>query len=564
MTIADLLPSFPKTTLAALLLAALEAHAAGPVVTPDAGAILQQLQPSVPPTPQSGRPALQIEPKNATGGPATAPFEVREIRITGNTEFATDVLHALVADQQARQRTLAQLEEAAARITDFYQRHGFPLARALIPAQTISAGVVVIQVVEARYGRIDVDNRSEVSDALVQATAASLQPGQVIDERHLDRTLLLLSDIPGVGVNAVLKPGAAVGTSDLALELARAPVALANAALDNYGNRYVGRMRASGNLNLVNPFHHGDVLSLSAVSSGEGMQFARLGYDTLINGLGTHAGVAYSFVHYRLGGSVDALGAHGTAGVASAWLRQPLLRSRQANIYAQAQLDAKQLRDSIDAGGTHTDRHLDNWVLSLNGDRRDSILAGGISIWSLGWTIGRVDFDDTAAQTADAASARTRGSFSKWNLNFSRLQALGNRDIVYFNAALQWSDGNLDSAEKMTVGGPYTVRAYDIGAVSGDTGAYGTLEWRHDLGLSMPGKLQTVAFIDSARVRINRHPWSSGENSVSLSGIGAGLNWDGPDSWKAALSVATSIGAHPSTVAAPASARAWLTLGKTF
>jgi len=38
----------------------------------------------------------------------------------------------------------------AARITDFYHSHGYPLARAMIAAQAIRAGVVEIEIIEAR------------------------------------------------------------------------------------------------------------------------------------------------------------------------------------------------------------------------------------------------------------------------------------------------------------------------------------------------------------------------------------------------------------------------------
>ncbi|MGM3262783.1 hypothetical protein ACS22S_27760, partial [Klebsiella pneumoniae] len=82
------------------------------------------------------------------------------------------------------------------------------------------------------------------------------------------------------------------------------------------------------------------------------------------------------------------------------------------------------------------------WVMSINGDIRDSLLAGGISIWSLGWTSGRLFFDDTAAAAADAAAGQTRGGFAKWNANFSRLQGISAGHALYLNLAAQWSDGN--------------------------------------------------------------------------------------------------------------------------
>lgn len=115
----------------------------------------------------------------------------------------------------ASPKTLDHSEKLTTRITDYYHAHGFPLARAIVPAQTMRGGTVKIEVIEARYGKIELDNQSRVSDRLLQATLADLQNGAVITQEDMNRSLLLLADIPGVTINATLKSGAQAGTSDL-------------------------------------------------------------------------------------------------------------------------------------------------------------------------------------------------------------------------------------------------------------------------------------------------------------------------------------------------------------
>lgn len=546
---------------AASLLVPLAALAAG---TPDAGSILQQIQPAAPPTPSPNPPGLRIEPQGGVKLPPSAPFEVKAVRIEGNTLFDTATLHALVADGEGKRLTLPQLDELAARITDYYHSHGYPLARAIIPAQTIDDGVVVIRVIEARYGRIELDNRSRVDTPLLEATLAPLQSGQPIGEREMNRALLLLSDIPGVEVNATLKPGEATGTSDMLVETTSTPAVVGNAFVDNYGNRYTGRARLGGSVSFIDPLHHGDVLSASLLSSGHGMDYERVSYETLLNGDGTRLGGAYSAVRYALGSGLASLDAHGTAEIGSLWAKHPLLRSQDVNLYGQLQYDDKQLRDRIDTAATRTDRHLNNWVLSLSGDLRDTLLSGGINVWSVGWTSGRLGFDDADAQAADIATARTQGRFSKWNANFSRLQALTTKDALYVAVATQWADSNLDSAEKMTIGGPYTVRAYDMGSVSGDTGYLGTVEFRHDLGTFAGGRWEASAFIDSAHVTVNKQAWAAGINSATMSGAGIGLNWTTADRWSVRAYIASRLGAAPELVADAAASRAWIEISKSF
>jgi hemolysin activation/secretion protein len=403
-----------------------------------------------------------------------------------------------------------------------------------------------------------------VNDPLLAATLSPLQGGQVISQADMDRALLLLSDIPGVAVNATLTPGESVGTSDLLVNARPVPAVMGNVALDNNGNRYTGRARLGGTVNVIDPLHHGDILSVSGLSSGSGMNYGRLAYDTLVSGQGTRIGGSYSALHYRLGGPLSSLDAHGTAQVESLWAKQPLVRSRDVNLYGQIQYDQLQLRDHVDASAIDTDRHLGNWTLSVAGDARDGLLSGAVSTWSVGLTAGRVGFDNAQAQLADAASASTQGRFTKWNLNLARLQSLSPRDGVYLSFSGQWANANLDASQKMTVGGPYSVRAYDVGAMSGDIGYLGTLELRHDLGAASGGQWQAVAFADSAHVTVNKNTWAAGPNSATLSGAGVGLNWAGPNQWSAKAYLAARIGSVPVLVGSTASVRAWVELSRAF
>lgn len=546
-----------------IVLAPLSLQAAGSS-TPGAGSILQQVNPVEPPTPSSTGSGMTIERQGGGKLPPSAPFEVKSIQITGNTLFDIPTLHALVADAEGTSLSLSRLDELAIRITDYYHSHGYPLARAIIPAQTIQAGVVRIEVIEARYGKIKLDNHSRVIDPLLESTLSSLQGGQIIGQAAMDRTLLLLTDIPGVVVNASLKPGDTVGTSDLAVDAASGPVVTGNIALNNYGNRYTGRVRASGAVSFNNPLHHGDSLSFSGLTSGSELNYGRVAYDTLLNGLGTRMGGSYSSLHYKLGDTLVPLKGHGTAQVQNLWMKHTLLRSLDVNFYGQIQYDKMQLRDHLDAPGMRTDRHLDNWTASLSGDARDALLSAvAINSWNLSGTTGHVGFDNEGAQLTDAATVKSQGRFTKWNATLARLQNMNSRNSLYLTAYSQWANGNLDSSQKMAVSGPYTVRAYDTGAASGDAGYVATAEIRHDLGQA--GQWQAVVFVDTAQVTINKKPWSTASaelNSATLSGVGVGLKWAGPNQWSARTYIATPVGSTPALAGSTASVRAWVEIGK--
>lgn len=466
-----------------------------------------------------------------------------------------------MADAEGKSLTLLQLGDLAARITGYYQSRGYPLARAIIPSQTIESGIVRIQVIEATYGEVSLDNSSRVKDALLEAALAPLQSGKMIGQIELDSVLLKIADIPGVVVGVLLKPGDTVGTSNLLVSITPGAVVTGNMTLNNDGDRYTGRARIRGTLNVINPLHRGDVLSIIGLSSGSGLNYGSIAYEFLLNGKGALIGGSYTALRYDLGEELASLKAHGSAQVKSLWARQAIVRSRDVNLYGKILYEGKQLRDRIDTAGIRTDRHLDNWTLNLAGD---AALLGGVNSWNLNWTSGRVGFDDTEAQLADAATAGTNGRFSKWSANLARLQSLSPKNALYLAFSSQWASTNLDSAEKTSAGGPAGVRAYDVGALSGDAGYLVTVELQHDLGLGWNGRWQAVAFFDNAHIRVNDAVWVAGPNSATLSGAGVGLNWMGPNQWRAKTYIATHIGAPPILAKNSASTSAWFEISRGF
>jgi hemolysin activation/secretion protein len=531
---------------------------------PDSGSLLQQINPPMPQAPSHSGTGLRVEGQEAAELPDGASFEVSRIVISGNTLFDTASLRPLVADAEGTRLNLSQLSQVAGRITEYYRKGGYPLARAIIPAQTVRDGIVKIEVIEARYGSVKLDNRSHASTALMQETLLPLRSGQHVHQPELDRALLLLADIPGVVVGATLKPGDEVGTSNLEVEGDAAARVTGYATLDNYGDRSTGQPRAAGSVSAFNPFGRGDLFSVSALSSGEGLNYARVGYEAVLLGLGTRAGADLHAMRYELGDSFEPLGAHGRAQAGALWLKHPFVRARNVNLYGQAQYESRRLRDRVDAGAIRNDRHLDNWSLSFNGDWRADLLSGSVSTWSLGWTSGRLRFDDAAAQEADAASANTRGSFFKWVGSFSTAQALSAADTLYLAGNIQWTDQNLDSSEKISIGGPNSVRAYRLGAVSADSGYLATAELRHFFGAVAAGRWQGVAFVDTAHVTLNRSPWTNGANVATLTGAGLGFEWFGPQLWRVKASVASRLGSRLPVLEDSARTRGWVEVSKAF
>ncbi len=528
----------------------------------NSGQLLQQMQ--QPPQQPSSDLDLNIQKQKTQRSEDNSKFYVRSIQISGNQLLPADALHALVASGEGHELSLNDLDDLAEKISSYYHDHGYPLATAYVPAQTLHDGVVRIAVVEARYGKVMLQNQSDVGHYPLSTTLSPLQPGDPVSEYGLERSLLLLSDIPGALVNSVMRPGETEGTSDLLVNVTSAPRYTGTLGMDDYGNSYTNRVRFSGTFDVNGLFHQGDLLDVSGVSSGGDMNYGHVGYRYLLNGQGTTLGLGVSGLDYKLGNGLSDLQAHGTATTQSVNLSQPFIRNTAGNLYAQIEFDHKRLHDDIDIAGIETDRHSNSWVATVAGDQRDTT---GVTNFNISGAYGRLYLDNFQTLFSDYFGARTAGSFTKFDYSVSRLQQLNTTNAFYFGFSGQWANKNLDTSEQFYLGGPNTVRGYDVGVVSGAEGNLATIEFRHDLTIAMlPGPWQASAFVDSGHIQAYKTTFFPGPNSARLNSVGLGLHWTAPNDWLVSTSIATPIGNAPA-LAGPhvnTATRFWLQVQKGF
>lgn len=548
-----------------LIMAVLLAGQGAQAQQPPASGLLQQIPPVA--VPQKPTPTIRIErPEPSTDAvPEGARIRVDALRVTGATLFTEAELVSATGFTPGRDLSLPELRNAAARITRFYNDHGYVLAQAYLPAQDVVAGTVTIAIIEGRYGAIDLRNQSGVSDAVTRGVLNGLNPGDPVAIAPLDRRLLLLSDIPGVVVHSTLSPGAEVGSSDLTVDLTRAPRIYGSLEADNAGNRYTGAYRFGGSVNAANLTGLGDLASLRLLASTEGLAYGRAAWQVPL-GAAT-VGVAYTHMQYDLGHEFAALDASGTSDIASLFASYPLIRSRNANLYVLGGVDAKFLSDEIGLASQTSDRTIRAATVGLRGDSHDGFAGGGWNTGYLYWTSGDLDIESPLERAVDAASARTQGGFNKLQYAASRLQTIRGPLSVYGSLRGQIATDNLDSSEKMELGGAYGVRAYPEGEAYGDQGYVATVEARWTLDAwtrPLPGQFQLIAFVDAGEVDYAKDPWFTGPNHARRSGGGLGANWFGPHDLSVRVAYARRFNDQISTSGPDHKGRVWFQIVKLF
>ena len=543
-----------------LLLAIQSAYAVDP---PGAGSQLQQI-PAAPQLPKAA-PAIRVQQGNvpATTVADTTRITVQRLQVDAPPVFAESELVAATGFAPGSELTLGELRAMAATISSYYQQRGYFLAQAYLPAQDIKDGIVHIKVLPGQYGQVQLRNQSQLSDGLAGSMLAGLD-GQVIASAPLERRLLLLSDLPGVLVSSTLAPGASLGTSDLIVDVQ--PGARFNGSIDadNQGNRYTGRNRIGATVNINELAGIGDVATVRAFTSTDGLNFGRLAYQGQAGAL--RLGAAYTYMDYKLGKEFAVLEAKGTAKIASVFGSYPLIRTRSSNLYAQVNYDDKTFQDKTEVTGSVNDKKAQVWLFNLNGDSKDGWGGGGLGSYSLTFTTGKIDIQTPEALAIDRATLNSNGHFNKLSFNAARVQRLAGETSLFGMLSGQAASKNLDVSEKMGIGGVGGVRAYPGGEAYGDQGYVLNLEVRQNITAftAIPGQLQVLAFADTGTVKLNRDAWSAGENRRTLSGAGVGVTWTGANALLLKAYYAHKLGNAKATSEPDAAGRFWLQAVKYF
>lgn len=502
----------------------------------NAGSALRDLEQrplALPPEPPADTPRLTPPPlSEAPAGGATV--NILGFRFTGNSAFSDEQLAAVLLDQSGQALTLSELQGAADRITRWYRDHDWLLARAILPPQEIADGYLLIQVVEGSYDRVDLNNQSELPDRVLQNATRSLRAGEGIRAGALENALMNLDALPASQVNSRLSRGAAPGTSALDIDVSDTPTLGGQLSLDNYGNTYNGEYRLIGGLSVANPLGLGDNLSLQALVSDGDQQYLSTQYDLPVGPWNTRVGFSLSWLEYELGKDFDSLNAKGTAATGSLYASQSWWQQRNWGLSSRLEWRYRDLEDQ--QLGLSSEKTLRSLTLDLlNGYWRDDLLGGGVNSYRIALTHGELTLDSPYAVVSDFYG--TEGRYNKAEFALLRQQRLSPRFTLNLNLRGQLADGNLDSVEKMSLGGAYGIRAFPQGEASGDEGWLASTELRYALN----GQWQLGAFVEAGEITYNKDPLPVGDRHRNLKGAGLSAYWRPHHQWQVSAIAATSL-----------------------
>lgn len=263
---------------------------------------------------------------------ASTRFTLAKVQFNGAETIDRGLLADSFAPYIGTEQSVAVICDIRDRAATALRSQGF-LAAVQVPPQSISEGVVTLDLLVAKMTRVEIRGDAGASEKLLTRYIAKLSDQPVFNIIDAERYLLLMRDIPGLDVRLALRPAnAAPGEVIGEFSVIHTPV-FADVAVQNLGSREVGRFGGLARLRLNGITGLGDQTTISAFSTldFDEQQVIQLAHRMTLGGEGFTIGGDFTYSW-----SEPSVGANGLLDsetlVANIDIRYPFIRSQASNL----------------------------------------------------------------------------------------------------------------------------------------------------------------------------------------------------------------------------------------
>jgi hemolysin activation/secretion protein len=528
------------------------------IITPSQAQIPQNNSPSLPPLPPpqdvqppsprtpptSPSPVPQLPPPSELlqpSQPLPTPeqplpeilqtFTVKQFQVIGSTVFSQKKLAEVLSDFINKPITFAQLLEVRSKITELYIQQGYITSGAYIPEQTLTDGVVKIEVIEGKLEDIQITGTRRLNSNYIRDRIA-LGASTPLNQKRLLESLQLLQLNPLIkNFSAELSAGSRIGFNLLTIKVTEADTFNTQIILDNGRSPSVGSFRRQLQVNEANLLGFGDSLSLT-YSNTDGSNTVDASYSLPLN-------PRNSTLTFRYGTtSADIIERpFNILDIESAFqyyeltFRQPLVQTPNqefalgitasrtesdvsSSVLEESGVPLYELSPGADTNGNtrvSALRFFQEWT-----SRNNQEVIAARSQFSLG--IG--------AFNATINDAEPDSRFFAWRGQAQWARLLAPDTLLLIRGDVQLASTRLLASEQFGVGGINSVRGYRQDFLLRDNGVLASAQLRLPI-LRVPewdGVLQVTPFVDVGTAWNNSS--SRNENNTNtLASVGLGLRW---------------------------------------
>ncbi len=479
---------------------------------------------------------------------------VNDIRFSGKVEkFTVAKLKSLLKNYINRKLTFSEINEAVELIQEFYLVNDFFLAKVSLPEQEVVDGIIYININEGRLDKKDpyvikAENLRLYKDVLSDYLENALSTG--VTKNGLERALLNINDLPGISAVSTIEPGVEAGSSKIVLNVIEDDLITGSITLDNHGNRYTAKQRSTIKLEVNNPSKIGDKLSITKTfNDGQKFDFSQFDYEVPLGQSGLRAYASASRLEFEIGKELktDPV-SMGNADTYEVGIKYPIQRTNNQSLFLKTSIEKKEIYNET-TGVLTNDKTVENTKIGFEFEGKNTFQDSSLTGISVSGIFGELDLSKVNSDYLNdqkASGPKTHGDFNKVVLDFYHIHKFTDKINFKYYGSLQHASKNLDSSEKISLGGVSGVRAYPSGEASGDEGYKLSFEVQYDLSKpDMDFDLIGTLFYDYGRVRQYKDSSNitlTTPNEYSLSGWGVSFDLIANERVKLNLGWAQAIG----------------------
>ena len=388
-------------------------------------------------------------------------------------------------------------------------RHAGYVASVQIPPQEITTGELTLAVIVARITEIRVRGEAGPHRAALEERIAAIRALDPVNERDIEKLLLLAGDIPGLDVQLALRPAGTVPgdvIGDLGVASQRFTV-FGN--LQNYGSKQLGRETAYVRAETYGVLTASDTLYVAGSTTLDFKEqyVAQAGYSTWLDASGTTLGGRFVYAWSRP--TLDQLDLRSQSIIAGIDLAHPLIRSVTTNLAATAGFELLEQRTRVYGGSTPSPLNRDKLRVAyvrVDGSYRQPRPGADDAFFIHAGVELRKGLAILRASQAGAGASADGYTLSRFDGDPQAFVVRGDLDAsvglgpifsLAGTARGQWANHALLNLEEFSIGNLTIGRGYDPGSNSGDRVIALRGEARARLPLGLPVSISALGFFDA-------------------------------------------------------------------
>ncbi|MFO1483460.1 MAG: ShlB/FhaC/HecB family hemolysin secretion/activation protein [Verrucomicrobiaceae bacterium] len=501
-----------------------------------------------------GQPdATQAQPPPATALSQIGNLYIREYRVRGNHLLKPVEIEEAVYPFMGPGRSENDIEQARQGLEKIYKSKGYQTVYVEVPQQTGARGIIYFNVVEAPVGRLRVKGSRYFLPSKIKEHAPSMAEGTVPNFNEVTKDIIALNRWRDRKITPELRAGVVPGTVDIDLKVEDKLPLHGSWELNNQRNANTVPLRLSGSLSYSNLWQLGHSLGFSFQVAPEKISDSAVYSAFYMFPVECAEGLNIMLTGALQDSNISTLGGGTVIGKGSIYgIRLMKTLPAEPGFFHSLSfgLDYKDFVQDVNAAGAVVSSPITYYpfTLSYSASRvRDM----SFTEFNASLVFHLSGMGDSQSQFA-ARRFGAQDNFFYFRGDLSHTQDLPGGFQNYMRIHGQASAQPLINTEQIAGGGLNTVRGYLIATQLGDSGIFGTLEFRSPSFIGKAKEKENewrlYGFLEGGQLYVNQ-PLPGQERTHDLASVGFGTRFRYLNHITGSLDMAMPLVTQPNAIA---------------